>query len=123
MMGKLWSRMLTVDTGGPGHVRLLGEDIVLETGEGVVPPVEVRLESVEGGSGIAHVQHGLVVGGRGGGVILNLQLGGFEGGSGLGRADTVRPWECRDYRMVTIHVIYSHSHWKGIADMLQVLFA
>ena len=33
--------MLTVNTGGPGHVRLLGEHIVLETGEGVVPPVEV----------------------------------------------------------------------------------
>ena len=41
MMGKLWPRMLTVGTGGPRHVRLLGEHIVLETGEGVVPPTEV----------------------------------------------------------------------------------
>ena len=56
MMGKLWPRMLTVCTGGPGHVRLLGEDIVLQTGEGVVPPCEVRLEPVEGGSGIAHIE-------------------------------------------------------------------
>ena len=88
-----WPRMLTVNTGGPGHVRLLRENIVLETGEGVVPPAEVRLEPIEGGSGIAHIQHGLVVGGRGGVVVLNLQLGGIIGGSGLGRADTVRPWE------------------------------
>ena len=33
--------MLTVCTGGPGHVRLLREDIVFKTGEGVVPPIEV----------------------------------------------------------------------------------
>ena len=123
MMGKLWPRMLTVCTGGPGHVRLLREHIVLETGEGVVPPAEVRLKPVEGRPRIAHVEHRLIVGGRGSGVILNLQLGGFECGSGLGWADTVRPWEYRDFCMVTINVIYSHSHWNGIVDMLQVLFA
>ena len=89
MMGKLWPRMLTVCTGGPGHVRLLGEHIVLETGEGVVPPAEVRLKPVEGRPRIAHVEHRLIVGGRGSDVILNLQLGGFECSSSLWGADTV----------------------------------
>ena len=96
MLGKLWPRMLTVCTGGPGHVRLLREHIVFETGEGVVPSAEVQLKPVEGWPRIAHVEHGLVVGGWGGRIVLHLQLGGFEGGSGLGRADTVRPWEYRD---------------------------
>ena len=72
MMRALWPSLLTVDTDGPGHVRLLGEDIVLETCEGVVPPCEVRLKPVEGGPRIAHVKHSLIVGGRGGVVILNL---------------------------------------------------
>ena len=80
--------IFTVETSWPLDIRFTGEHVFLLAGEGHVPLVEVVLEPVPLGAGVADVEDGLAV--CRGVVLVPLQLQ-IMFTVGLRRLDAVRP--------------------------------
>ena len=83
---------VTIETSWPLNIRFTGEHIVLLTGEGHVPLVEVVLEPVPQSAGVTDVEDSLAVCRRVVRVPLQLEVVFTVR---LGRFDTVRP--CSKY--------------------------